>query len=70
MGSSKTSQQMIQDEVFFGVVPLSKKDKIYGFWDIFLVTAGYAIATYCYIQGATVSQMMPLASVIFNVFRR
>ena len=67
MGSSKTSQQMIQDEVFFGVVPLSKKDKIYGFWDIFLVTAGYAIATYCYIQGATVSQMMPLASVIFNV---
>jgi NCS1 family nucleobase:cation symporter-1 len=67
MEGKQTSQNMIQNEVFFGVVPLNKRDKIYSFWDIFLVTAGYAIATYCYIQGATLSTMMPLSSIILNV---
>ncbi len=67
MGNRETSQSMIQDEVFFGVVPVSKKDRLYGFWDIFLITAGYAIATYCYIQGATLNSMMPLSSVILSV---
>lgn len=67
MGRKETSQSMIQDEVFFGIVPVNKKDRLYGFWDTFLITAGYAIATYCYIQGATLSSTMPLSSVIFSV---
>ena len=62
----EVNESMIQEEVFFGIVPINKKDRLYGFLDVFLVTAGYAIATYCYIQGATLSSMMPLGTSIFS----
>ena len=42
----------IRNETIFGIVPLTKGDRKYGFWDCFLVTSGFAIATWCYEQVA------------------
>ena len=42
----------VQQETIFGLVPVKKSERQYGFWDILLVTSGFAIATWCYSQGA------------------
>ena len=43
----------IQQETITGIVPMTNKDRQYSFWDLFLSTSGFAIATWCYthIQG-------------------
>lgn len=42
----------VKQETIFGLVPVKKDEKVYGFWDILLITAGFGIATWCYSQGA------------------
>lgn len=56
------------DDVYYGIIPLLPKDKIYGFWDIFLITSGFAIATWCYVQGGYVATLLGIKAVILNVF--
>ena len=34
----------IDNETYYGIVPLLRKDKIYGFCDVLLVTGAWAIA--------------------------
>ncbi|MEL7565462.1 MAG: cytosine permease, partial [Dehalobacterium sp.] len=38
------------------------------FWDIFLATAGWAIATWCYVQGGTIGQMVGLKQLLTGTF--
>lgn len=42
----------VRQETIFGLVPVKKSERTYGFWDLLLVTAGFGIATWCYSQGA------------------
>ena len=37
----------IQQETITGIVPMTNKDRQYSFWDLFLSTSGFAIATWC-----------------------
>ncbi len=48
----------IQQETITGVVPMTNGDRQYSFWDLFLSTSGFAIATWCYTQGAYVAQYL------------
>ncbi|NPD31382.1 permease [Eggerthellaceae bacterium zg-1084] len=50
MGSSIAER--VDQEAIFGLVPVKKSERQYGFWDTLLVTGGFAIATWCYSQGA------------------
>lgn len=56
------------DDVYYGIIPLLPKDKIYGFWDIFLITSGFSIATWCYVQGGYVATLLGIKAVLLNVF--
>ncbi|WP_283170292.1 cytosine permease [Curtanaerobium respiraculi] len=50
--SKQTMEEYVNQETIFGLVPVKKSERSYGFWDTLLVTSGFAIATLCYSQGA------------------
>ena len=55
-------------ETVTGTVPMLKDDKQYSFWDLFLTTSGFSIATWCYTQGAYVAQFLGFKQMLINVF--
>ena len=63
---SKTTD-FIQQETITGIVPMTSKDRQYSFWDLFLSTSGFAIATWCYTQGAYVAQYLTFSQ-MFNQY--
>ena len=58
----------IRNETLFGIVPLVKGDRKYGFTDCFLVTSGFAIATWCYEQGAYSAGLVNFQQLIITIF--
>lgn len=50
--AKQTMEEYVRQETIFGLVPVKKSERTYGFWDTLLVTSGFAIATWCYSQGA------------------
>lgn len=58
----------IQQETVTGTVPMLKGDRKYSFWDLFLTTSGFAIATWCYTQGAYVAQYLSFQQMLINIF--
>ena len=58
----------IQQETITGIVPMINKDRQYSFWDLFLSTSGFAIATWCYTQGAYVAQYLTFNQMLINIF--
>lgn len=58
----------IVQETVTGVVPMLKKDRQYAFWDLFLCTSGFAIATWCYTQGAYVAEYLTFKQLLINIF--
>jgi len=67
MAKSQREKQ-IEQETTLGIAPLLPEEKKYGFLDAFLVISGYAIATWCYTQGACVAQMLDFRQLIGNTF--
>lgn len=61
-------EKQIEQETTLGIAPLLPEEKKYGFLDAFLVISGYAIATWCYTQGAAVAQMLNFKQLIANTF--
>lgn len=49
----------IGKETFYGIIPLLSNERLYGFKDSFLITAGYGIATWCFVQGAYIASVLP-----------
>lgn len=64
---SKTGKAAEQ-EAIFGIVPVFKEEKTYGFWNTTLVTGGYAIATWCYTQGAYMAQGLTFRDFLTSLF--
>lgn len=64
----KKYDDYIQRETITGVVPMLKKEREYSFWDLFLSTSGFAIATWCYTQGAYVAQYLGFKQMLINIF--
>lgn len=58
----------IRQETVTGVVPMLKSDRQYSFMDLFLSTSGFAIATWCYTQGAYVAQYLGFKQMLINIF--
>ncbi len=58
----------IKQETITGVVPMLSGDRQYSFWDLFLSTSGFAIATWCYTQGAYVAQYLSFRQMLINIF--
>lgn len=58
----------IRQETVTGVVPMMKRDRQYSFLDLFLSTSGFAIATWCYTQGAYVAQFLSFKQMLINIF--
>ncbi|MBF0715437.1 cytosine permease [Gemelliphila palaticanis] len=62
------NKNYIQQETITGVVPVLSNERKYSFIDLFLSTSGFAIATWCYTQGAYVAQYLSLKQMIINIF--
>ncbi len=58
----------ITQETITGTVPMLKKDRQYSFIDLFLSTSGFAIATWCYTQGAYVAEFLTFKQMLVNIF--
>ncbi len=58
----------ITQETVTGVVPMLNRDRQYNFWDLFLSTSGFAIATWCYTQGAVIAEMLSFRQMLINIF--
>lgn len=67
MASAKNADY-IRQETITGVVPMLGSDRQYSFWDLFLSTSGFAIATWCYTQGAYVAQYLSFTQMLINIF--
>lgn len=67
MASAKNADY-IRQETVTGVVPMLKSERQYSFWDLFLSTSGFAIATWCYTQGAYVAQYLSFNQMLINIF--
>ncbi|MBR6880612.1 MAG: cytosine permease [Clostridiales bacterium] len=66
---SKISKaEYIRQETVTGTVPMMARDRQYGFWDLFLTTSGFSIATWCYTQGAYVAQYLSFKQMLINIF--
>ena len=61
-------ESYIRQETVTGVVPMLKGDRQYSFLDLFLSTSGFAIATWCYTQGAYVAQYLSFSRMLINIF--
>ena len=60
--------EYIRQETVTGTVPMTSKDRQYSFWDLFLTTSGFSIATWCYTQGAYVAQYLTFKQMLINIF--
>ena len=60
--------EYIRQETVTGTVPMLTRDRQYGFWDLFLATSGFSIATWCYTQGAYVAQYLSFKQMLINIF--
>ncbi|MDO5560887.1 MAG: cytosine permease [Oscillospiraceae bacterium] len=59
---------MIEKEALFGIAPVLKKEKIYGFLDALLVLSGYCIATWSYTQGSYLATLVCFKQLIIGAF--
>ena len=62
------NKDYIRQETITGIVPMMKSDRQYSFWDLFLSTSGFAIATWCYTQGAYVAEYLTFKQMLVNIF--
>lgn len=58
----------ITQETITGVVPMLNSERQYSFLDLFLSTSGFAIATWCYTQGAYVAEFLTFKQMLINIF--
>ena len=66
--SKMSHAEYIRQETVTGTVPMMRRDRQYSFWDLFLTTSGFSIATWCYTQGAYVAQYLSFKQMIINIF--
>ena len=47
-------------ETYYGIIPVLSGERLYNFRESIFVTAGYGIATWCFVQGAFIASVLPL----------
>ena len=68
MMSKRSNAEYIRQETVTGTVPMLGQERQYSFWDLFLTTSGFSIATWCYTQGAYVAQYLSFRQMLINIF--
>lgn len=66
--STKSGLNQLDNEVYYGIIPLLRKDRIYNFWDILLVTGAWAIATWCYVHGGQIATIVGMKEALTATF--
>lgn len=66
--SKMSHDEYIRQETVTGTVPMLSNERQYSFWDLFLATSGFSIATWCYTQGAYVAQYLSFKQMLINIF--
>ena len=64
----QTLDSQIEQEAIFGIAPVLKNERIYGFRDAFLVLAGYCIATWSYTQGSYLASLVGFRQLLIGAF--
>lgn len=60
--------KQVEKEAFFGIAPILKKEKLYGFLDALLVLSGYCIATWSYTQGTYLASLVGFKQLFIGAF--
>ena len=58
----------VEKEALFGIAPVLKKEKLYGFLDAVLVLSGYCIATWSYTQGSYLATLVGFKQLLIGAF--
>lgn len=56
MKKNNNINEQVTKEAIYGTLPILSNERQYGLFDAFLILSGYAIATWCYTQGAFMAQ--------------
>lgn len=68
MNRKRDIEKQMEKEAVFGILPVLKTEKIYGFLDAFLVLSGYCIATWSYTQGAYLTTLVGFRQLLIGAF--
>ncbi|MDD2212560.1 MAG: cytosine permease [Clostridia bacterium] len=66
MPTKKQTENQVANEVYYGIIPILRNERIYGFWDVFFATTAWAIASWCYVQGGYIATMLGAKALISN----
>ena len=64
----KNSNKEIEREAYLGILPVTAKERTYGFIDALLVLSGYCIATWSYTQGAYLATLVGFKQLLIGAF--
>jgi NCS1 family nucleobase:cation symporter-1 len=64
----KDVNKSVEKEAFFGIAPVLKKEKLYGFIDALLILSGYCIATWSYTQGTYLATLVGFKQLLIGAF--
>ncbi|MDD4262676.1 MAG: hypothetical protein PHS89_10915, partial [Syntrophaceticus schinkii] len=65
---SNNMDNEVNNEVYYGIIPVLKKEKLYNGMDIFIILSGISIATWCYTHGGHLGTAMGLSAAVLNTF--
>lgn len=62
-----SANKAAEQEAMFGIVPMLRSDRTYGFWDFFFVVSGFGIAVWCYAQGVYIASLNNFSGLICSI---
>lgn len=64
----KSTNEEIEKEAYLGILPVTGKERTYGFMDALLVLSGYCIATWSYTQGSYLATLVGFKQLLIGAF--
>ena len=66
--NNKQVDTQVEKEALFGILPVMKNERLYGFLDAILVLSGYCIATWSYTQGSYLATLVGFKQLLIGAF--
>ncbi len=66
--NNKQVDTQVEKEALFGILPVMKSERLYGFLDAILVLSGYCIATWSYTQGSYLATLVGFKQLLIGAF--
>lgn len=64
----KSTNEEMEREAYLGILPVTGKERTYGFVDALLVLSGYCIATWSYTQGSYLATLVGFKQLLIGAF--